>query len=121
MRTFKLTIIIKTFAENFIPVFNSDNLVSHIKGLLIDSCRLAVPHTQVEELTPPDEFLDKVSEQTTVIETIVEYIEAKAELDKAKLSCESSRGYWLHDLIEEVARLGKKAEAEIKEIVRRQA
>ena len=51
-------------------------------------------------------------------DTIAEYLEAKAELDKAKSNCDSSWGYWLHDQIENVKKLGEKIETEIKEIAK---
>ncbi len=54
-----------------------------------------------------------------IADTIAEYVEAKAKLDKAKSNCDSSWGYWLYDQIENVKKLGEKIEDEIKEIVQK--
>ena len=50
-------------------------------------------------------------------ELIAKYITAKSELDKAKSTCDSSWGYWLHDEMEQVDDLADQIDTKIVELV----
>ena len=50
-------------------------------------------------------------------ELIAEYVTAKAALDKAKSSCDSSWGYFLHGEADNVERLSKQIDAKVIELV----
>ena len=53
-----------------------------------------------------------------IADLIAKYIQEKTKLDKAKESCDSSWGYYLHDQIQEVKKLGEQIVAEIKRIAK---
>lgn len=49
-------------------------------------------------------------------ELIAEYVEAKAVLDKLKLNCDDSWGYYLHSEIDRVDKLSKQIDDKVKEL-----